>query len=137
MTTTAETIVLSAARPGIAAMADGRAIAQNAAFELIGTARPARPGEHVVIYLTGLGATTPAVASGAQSPGEPLARTVRAPQVLLDGKPVDVSFAGLTPGLAGLFQINFRVPLDQSPGDLRLMVMQEGARSNEVILPVR
>jgi uncharacterized protein (TIGR03437 family) len=137
MTTNAETITLSAAQPGIAATADGRAIAQNAAFELIGIARPARPGEYVVIYLTGLGATTPAVSSGVQSPGDPLARMVRAPQVLLDGKPVDVSFAGLTPGLAGLFQINFRVPPDQSPGDLRLVVTQEGARSNEVILPVR
>jgi uncharacterized protein (TIGR03437 family) len=91
----------------------------------------------VVIYLTGMGITTPRVASGMQSPVDPLARAVRAPQVLLDGKPVEVLFAGLTPGLAGLFQINFRVPVDQSPGDLKLTVWQDGVRSNEVTLPVR
>jgi uncharacterized protein (TIGR03437 family) len=137
ITTNAETIILSPAQPGIAATANGWAIAQNAAFDLIGTAEPAHQGEYVVIYLTGLGATAPAVASGRQSPAEPVARTVRSPQVLLDGKPVDVAFAGLTPGLAGLFQINFRVPPGQSPGDLKLVVSQDGARSNEVILPVR
>jgi uncharacterized protein (TIGR03437 family) len=135
--TNAETITLAPAQPGIAALPDGRAIAQNANFGLIGTAQPARPGNYVVIYLTGMGITTPRVASGMQSPVDPLARAVRAPQVLLDGKPVEVLFAGLTPGLAGLFQINFRVPVDQSPGDLKLTVWQDGVRSNEVTLPVR
>ena len=133
----AETITLTAAKPGIAALPGGRAIAQNAAFQLIGTDRPARAGDYVVIYLTGMGATTPPVASGAQSPVDPLARAVRAPQLLLDGKPVEVLFAGLTHGLAGLFQVNFRVPVDQAPGDLKLIISQEDAHSNEVILPVR
>ena len=48
-----------------------------------------------------------------------------APAVTLNGEPVNVAFAGLTPGFVGLYQINFQVPSDASAGDLVLQVTQQ------------
>jgi uncharacterized protein (TIGR03437 family) len=135
--TNTETIAIAAASPGIAAFSDGRAIAQNANFELIGPDRPARAGDYVVVYLTGLGATSPAAQTGLQAPSAPLAQAARSPQLLLDGRPAEILFAGLSPGFTGLYQINFRIAPDQAAGDVRVVVVQGSARSNEVTLPVR
>jgi len=133
-----ETVDLALASPAIASFADGRAIAQDAAFRLIDGTNPARAGDYVVIYLVGMGLTDPMVASGAVTP-----RWFRPPEclfkpeVLLDSRPAQVVFAGLTPDFVGLYQINFRVPPDARAGDLKLVVVQEGVSSNQVILPVR
>ncbi len=97
--TNADSVVLAPAQPGIATFLDGRAIAQDSKFQLIGPERPARAGDYLVIYLTGLGATSPSVETGAQAPVDPLARVIRTPEVLLDGARVEVLFAGLTPGV--------------------------------------
>ena len=45
--------------------------------------------------------------------------------------------AGLAPGLVGLYQINLRVPPNAKPGDLNLVIEQNGVASNPAILPVR
>ncbi len=55
--------------PGVAANDDGSVIAQHSNFNLITPASPAHPGEAIVIYLVGMGATNPAVASGMAAPG--------------------------------------------------------------------
>jgi hypothetical protein len=56
--------------------------------------------------------------------------------VTLDGEPVNVLFAGLTPGLASLYQIDLQVPSDAKDGDLILQISQTGTPSNAGILPV-
>lgn len=138
VSTAPDTILVTAVAPGIAAFPDGRAIAQDANFALIDPAsHPANAGTYLVIYLTGMGATNPAVATGAVAPSSPLAQTVAPPQVTLGGKAIPVIFAGLTPGFAGLYQINFQVPSDTRTGDLALIVTQNGIASNTVTIPVR
>ncbi len=75
-----------------------------------GTAKPAKPGDYVTVYLTGLGATTPAVLPGAVAPG---AASVRGVLVLkLAGQTIaaeNILYAGFSPGSL-IYQINFRVP---------------------------
>jgi uncharacterized protein (TIGR03437 family) len=56
--------------------------------------------------------------------------------VTLDGADATVQFAGLTPGLVGLYQINFQVPRQARTGELTLIVSQNGASSNATRLPV-
>lgn len=56
---------------------------------------------------------------------------------MLNGENVPILFGGLTPGLVGLYQINFAIPADAVDGDLPLVVIQNGVQSNQTILPVR
>jgi uncharacterized protein (TIGR03437 family) len=71
---------------------------------------PANAGEIVEIYATGLGPTRPQLQAGMPAPASPLA-TLRFPvTVLLGGAPAPVAFAGLTPGLIGVYQIDATVP---------------------------
>ena len=99
--------------PAMYAFSDGTLVAQHpdATASLVSASSPATPGETLTIYLVGMGATTPPVPSGTVAPSNPLA-SVPLPRWLLtvDGQPARFSFAGLTPGLAGLYQINFTVP---------------------------
>lgn len=75
---------------------------------------PARYGEYVHLYATGLGPVTPRVATGAVSPDVPLARASIACQWNLNGgpRPAEVLFAGLAPGLIGYYQLTVRVPAE-------------------------
>jgi len=135
--TTPETIQSTAVTPGVASLPSGYANAQHAAESSpITDASPAKPGEFIVIYLAGMGVTTVPVASGAGSPSSPLAQTVEAPTITLDSEPVSVLFSGLTPALAGLYQIDLQVPADAQNGDLTLVVNQPGYQGGSVILPV-
>jgi uncharacterized protein (TIGR03437 family) len=137
--TTPQTIQLAAVSPGVAEYPSGYAIAQHAAdFTLITDASPAKPGEYVVVYLAGMGPTTVPVASGAAAPSSnPLASTSDAPTITLNGEAViNIAFSGLTPTLAGLYQIDLQVPGDAPNGDLTLVINQPGFQGTPVILPV-
>lgn len=72
-------------------------------------ANPAVAGEVVEIYGTGLGVTAPLVAAGSPAPSPP-ARTVVVPEVLFGNQAAQVTFSGLAPGLAGVYQVNAFVP---------------------------
>jgi uncharacterized protein (TIGR03437 family) len=124
---------------GIAAYADGtnNVIAQHADFSYVTAASPAKPGEVVIIYLAGMGATNPAVPSGQGAPtSEPLARVVNAPTVTVGGQNAIVEFAGLAPGFVGLYQIDLQVPANAAAGSLPLIVSQNGVAGNTTNLIV-
>lgn len=133
-----DTIDVVPVQLGIAAFPDGRIIAQHGVdSSYVDAAHPAKPGEVLVIYLSGMGPTNPSVKSGDPAPGlEPLARVTLPPKVTLDGQDVIPQFAGLTPGSVGLYQINFQVPVNAKSGDLNLVVTQNGVSSNVTKLPV-
>ena len=88
-------------------LGDKLAVMTAADGALIGPNRPLRLGEVGVIYANALGATTPAAADGQAAPSDPLARTVRPVEVVVNGTVQQVLFAGLTPGSVGLYQVNF------------------------------
>jgi uncharacterized protein (TIGR03437 family) len=78
------------------------------------TASPAKVGEVVVLFLSGLGRVNSAVAAGAAGPAPPsgtLATLVNALQgVYIDGVSATINYQGLAPGLAGLYQVNVTIP---------------------------
>jgi len=106
--------------------------------------RPAQAGvDSLVIYALGLGQTTPPVADGVAAPAtEPLARASSV-QVTL-GAPfggtqsnITPLFAGLTPGLVGLYQINIKLPGTSPVGNaVPLMLTMGGVSSNTVSIAV-
>jgi len=100
----------------------GYAAATHAATgQLITPANPAEPGEYISLYLTGLGTVTPTVADGVVGPSSPLSWSdiYNAGNLTVNfndftngtaGNAGNISFAGLGPTLAGLYQINVQVP---------------------------
>jgi uncharacterized protein (TIGR03437 family) len=122
--------------PGVAAFADGHVIAQHSDFTLVSSTSPAKPGESLVIYLAGMGATDVAVPTGTAAPSGPLANVSTAASVLVDGQSAQILFAGLTPQAVGLYQINFTVPAGVHAGDVSLEVSQGSTSANKTLLQV-
>ena len=96
---------------------------------------PARSGDILVVYASGLGPVTVPVPTGRLAPAEVLSYTVETPIVTIDGKRADLLFSGLTPGTAGVYQINLRVPPDVRAGGVPLIVTVGGQSSPVVNLP--
>jgi uncharacterized protein (TIGR03437 family) len=134
--TTPKTLRLAKLSPGIVAFADGRAIAQHPDYSLVSASAPVKPGGYFILYLIGMGPVDQPVASGAASPSSPLAMVTAAPVVTMGGTRAEVVFAGMTPGGVGLYQLVVKVPDSVSPGDLPLVLTQEGVAANTVTLPV-
>lgn len=101
------------AAPALFSQADGTLIATHADNRVITWEAPAVPGEIIVLYAAGLGQTSPRVSPGRLAELAARIQKVDDLEVLVDGEPVDrgsIYYAGLTPGSAGLYQINFRLP---------------------------
>jgi uncharacterized protein (TIGR03437 family) len=92
------------------------------------TVAPAKPGDFVSLYLTGLGLTDPAFPPGVlASQAAPLAQPV---SISLNGMPLsagDVLYAGAAPGFAGLYQVNIRIPADAPAGNLSIALSVNGS----------
>jgi uncharacterized protein (TIGR03437 family) len=97
---------------------------------------PATAGEEVVIYCSGLGAVTPAVDAGTPAPSTVLARVVNPVTVQIGGIAADVVFAGLSPGFAGLYQVNAHVPAGVSGDAVTLTISVAGQSSPAVTMAV-
>jgi uncharacterized protein (TIGR03437 family) len=96
------------------------------------TARPARPGDRVLLFGTGFGPTSPQVAAGEVFLGSaPLIHPVR---VWIGGLPATVEFAGLAS--AGLYQFNVVVPQGVAAGDATVMAEINGSTTAPVRLPI-
>jgi uncharacterized protein (TIGR03437 family) len=106
-------VPLAAASPALFQLDSQNAVATRGDGSVITTAAPAKPGDVVVLYATGLGQTTPPIAycelpwaaTWLKQPGDF--------RVILDGVPLDaraILYAGIAPGFAGLYQINVILP---------------------------
>ena len=96
--------------------------------QLITPTNPIHPNDIITIYATGMGATSPAVASGMPAPADPLSNTVTAASVTLGGVPLNVLYSGLVPGEVGVYQVNASVPSGVPQGmDIPLVVAQAGS----------
>ena len=126
-----DTISVAPATPAVIAFPDGTAKAQHADASFATSTNPAKPGETLAIYLVGMGATTPAVASGAGAPFDQHPLVNFPPTLTIDGVPAALQFpGGLVGGSVGLYQINFVVPAGARTGALDLVVTQNGFTAN-------
>jgi uncharacterized protein (TIGR03437 family) len=131
-------VTLDQESPELFADAPGFAAATFPDGAIVSAAKPARPGDVVVLYATGLGRTTPALAPGhlatSAAPIERLADF----RCSLAGKDAGVPlYVGLTAGFAGLYQINLRVP-EGIPADPEVRIgFKEPSSVPGLKLPVR
>lgn len=107
-------VQLQAAAPALLPAEEGRAMARHGAAAAWAVEEdPARPGEEVVLYATGLGPTSPPqsnrkVASerDALEPAGPFG-------VVVGGRELEarhLTYAGVSPGFAGLYEVRFVLP---------------------------
>ncbi len=97
--------------------------------QLVTPTNPIHPNDVIVIYLTGLGATAPAVADGQPAPADPLPFAMVSPDVTLGGTDLAVFYAGLVPGEVGVYQINATVPGGAPQGLSVPLVINQGGSS--------
>ena len=100
--------------------------------------RPAKKGEFVSLYCTGLGDVTNRPAAGDPALGNPLSRTTATATVTIGGVSVTPSFSGLAPGYAGLYQVDFQIP-DTAPTGAAITVTISigGSKSNTATIAIQ
>lgn len=104
----------------------GQGAILNANLSTNSAGNPSDKGAIVVLYVTGEGITNPASVTGRVTPAagpypQPATGGVT---VTIDGQPATVEFYGSAPGLvAGVMQVNVRVPAGARTGDLPVVVL--------------
>jgi len=93
---------------------------------------PAKPGDTVVLWGTGFGATSPAVAAGTTVSGVPV--VVPTPTVTVGGVSVTVVSAVLTAGCAGLYQVTIQLPANVPTGAVAVEASAGGSPSPAGVL---
>jgi uncharacterized protein (TIGR03437 family) len=109
-------------------------VVRNDDNELVTPSHPIhrRSNTALVIYLTGLGQTSPTVVTGQPSPANPLAYSLVPPTVTLGGMNLPVLYSGLAPGMVGVDQINVSVPFDVPDGMSVPLVISQGTVSTTI-----
>ena len=136
--TAPQNYLIAPAQPGIFIAGDSAAIL-DASFQLVTAQNPARPGDTIQIFATGLGTVNEQVETGAPAPSF---STVQLPvTVTIGGINAPVVFQGLAPGFVGLYQVNAVVPSGVEPGNaVPLVLEQNGIIANPdqpVTIPVQ
>ncbi|HUA19896.1 MAG TPA: hypothetical protein VMB25_14195 [Bryobacteraceae bacterium] len=106
-------------------------IVRNDNGQLVTDSNPVhrQSGVALVIYLTGLGPTAPAVADGMPAPSNPLSVSLTVPAITLGGVDLPLLYSGLAPGLVGVDQINVSVPFNVPTGTSVPLVITQGTLS--------
>ena len=112
------------------------AVQHNADYSLVTPSNPAQPGEYLIVYLSGLGAVSPAVSDGAAAPLNPLSWSANTFTVFIGGQPVTPVYAGLAPGLVGLYQLDVQVPTGLTARDNNLDIQGPDSYTSEAVIPV-
>jgi uncharacterized protein (TIGR03437 family) len=119
----------------------GYAAALHPDYSVISQSSPAQIGETVAVYLAGMGAVSPRVQDGMPASSNPLSYTTATPLVyLLDASgnylQAPITFSGLAPGFAGLYQINFTIPSGLVSGNATIEIIGTDSATFQALLPL-
>jgi uncharacterized protein (TIGR03437 family) len=127
--TAEQPIQIDAVSPGIFRVTDQLGAILNENGTLNTPDNPARRGQVIVVFCTGLGAVT--------RQGNLMVSQVSATG-LVQGATWPAAFAGLSPGFIGLYQVNLPVPVTTPPGlSLTLAIQQGNITSNTVQVSIQ
>jgi len=115
------TVYVDNTAPGIYTLTEdgiGAGAVLHSDYSEVSDKNPAKPGETLLLFMNGLGSVTPQVADGVAAPIRPVSVSDEEEDgvfvFLEDGAGnqayPNVTFAGLAPGFAGLYQVNFTLP---------------------------
>jgi uncharacterized protein (TIGR03437 family) len=97
---------------------------------------PAAPGETIEVFVSGLGIVFPTVPDGAAPPLDPLSYTTNTIAAAISGAPATVTFAGLAPQLAGLYQVNVTIPATAAAGENTLNISGPDSYTSQTLISV-
>ena len=133
-------IQLAAAAPALFMLDPQNAVATEADGSLITPAAPAKPGDVIVLYATGLGQTMPPVVYSLIPKAAASLTLAASFTVTLDGVAVDpgaVAYAGIAPDFGGLYQINLILPASVGPNPQICVGFAGSLSPSGVTLPVQ
>jgi uncharacterized protein (TIGR03437 family) len=110
------------ARPEIVMAASGPVVVHASDFSLVSTTNPAKRGEILALFASGLGPTLPNIELGAPFPKDSLAAVGGPLQVNINGTPTEVIGAVGYPGTTDKYQVNFRLPQGTFHGQASLQL---------------
>jgi uncharacterized protein (TIGR03437 family) len=122
--------------PGVFTLDDsgiGAAAALHADYSVVNAANPARPGETIQVYLTGLGNVVPPIPDGVAASASP-SSTEKQVAVYVDTQSALVTFAGLAPGFAGVYQVNVKLPPNAPSGTPVLSIATPDGIQHQVVV---
>jgi minor extracellular serine protease Vpr len=122
------TLALQNFAPAFFEVAAGAVAALDANYKTISAANPAVRGQPIAIYANGLGPVNNTPPSGDPATSAS-STTTSTPVVTIGGISAPVSFCGLAPGFAGLYQMNVTVPANISAGTQPIIVSIGGQTS--------
>jgi uncharacterized protein (TIGR03437 family) len=111
------------------------AVLKNSDFSLVSASNPARSGDVILVYATGLGQTTPAITTGGLVPSGTVANTATV-TATIGGMNAPVTYSIASAGFAGLYQVAVTVPAGVS-GNVPVVISQGTTRSNSVNIAVQ
>lgn len=122
-------VAVQGSAPGLFTLSSGLAAVVNQDGVVNGPSQPAAVGSVIAAYLTGLGAVSPVVGTGAAAAAVPLSTVTGDVTATIGGLSAALQFAGLAPGFAGLYQVNVQVP-QLASGSYPLQISEGGVPSN-------
>jgi len=128
-------LTIQASAPGLFLSDQNRAVVQNQDGAVNGPDHSAAPGSIVTAYVTGQGPLNLPIPSGNAAPSDPLIGAVTGISATIGGQNVEVTFAGMAPGLVGVFQVNLRIPALVA-GDYPLAIAVGPLTSNSGLITV-
>jgi len=99
----------------------------DGSWNLAGNGNSATAGDTLEIYCTGLGDTNPRTVAGFPATASPLLWAIDTVTLTVGGVNVPVSYYGLVPGLAGLFQVNATLPSGIAASAQAPVVLTQGS----------
>jgi hypothetical protein len=124
-------------RPAITSAPNGPAVVHSSDFSLVTTNNPAKAGELLSLFATGLGPVRAQIDPGQPFPANPLAVVNSPVDVTVNGTPAKVLAAVGYPGSVDGYQVNFRVPDNAGHGTAQLQLSAAWITSTAVGIPVQ
>lgn len=97
---------------------------------------PARPGEVLVAYFTGLSSVSNRPGTGMPALADPLSTSLLETVVEIGGEAATTLFSGWTPGFVALGQVNFTVGADTPNGLQRFVIRFGNLQTQDLEIPV-
>ena len=129
--------ILPLFQPDIVTVGGGPAIVHASDFSLVTAAKPAKAGEILTLFATGVGPTRPGVEPGQPFTADPQQVANSPIEVLMNGKSGEVLYAGGYPGAVDRYQVNFRVPDGIAPGLASVQLTAAWIAGSEVKIAIQ